>query len=179
MMRNQKGFTLIELMIVVVIIGIVAAVAGPQFLKYISRAENTEVVLNLKSMTNGAKSYFTEIKVNQQGETVPKQFPLSVGPTPGNTACRDGASFKHEPRDFNNQGGFGADSWVALAFSVDKPFYFQYTFQSAGSGSASNFTALAEGDLDCDNLLSEFYRVGRVEGSEVEIRPMYSRRETE
>jgi prepilin-type N-terminal cleavage/methylation domain-containing protein len=179
MMRNQKGFTLIELMIVVVIIGILAAVAGPQFLKYISRAENTEVVLSLKNMTNGAKSYYIEIKVTQQGETVPKQFPLSIGPTPGNTACRDNASFKHEPRDFNNDAGFGDPSWDALGFSIDKPFYFQYTFQSNGVGSNANFTALAEGDLDCDTILSEFYRVGRIQAHEVEIRPMYSRRETE
>jgi len=44
MVKNQKGFTLIELMIVIAIIGILAAVAVPQYSQYTKRARFAEVV---------------------------------------------------------------------------------------------------------------------------------------
>ncbi|MBO9481665.1 pilin [Salinisphaera sp. G21_0] len=48
-MKKQQGFTLIELMIVVAIIGILAAVAIPQYQNYIARSQLSEVMVNLSS----------------------------------------------------------------------------------------------------------------------------------
>jgi type IV pilus assembly protein PilA len=60
MRRSARGFTLIELMIVVAIIGILAAIAVPNFVKFTARARQSEVKSNLKGFSTAAKSYFAE-----------------------------------------------------------------------------------------------------------------------
>lgn len=54
----DKGFTLIELMIVVAIIGILASVAVPYFSGYIVEAKTTEGIQHLKALSDGAVTYF-------------------------------------------------------------------------------------------------------------------------
>jgi type IV pilus assembly protein PilA len=59
MKRMQQGFTLIELMIVVAIIGILAAVALPAYQDYTVRAKVTEVMLAASSAKGGVSEYVT------------------------------------------------------------------------------------------------------------------------
>ena len=62
-MKNmQKGFTLIELMIVVAIIGILAAVAIPQYQNYIAKSQITRVVGELSALKTAAEVAVTEGK---------------------------------------------------------------------------------------------------------------------
>lgn len=58
--RNEEGFTLIELMIVVAIIGILAAIAVPNFLTMQLRAKRSEVPLNLSGIQTAEQAYFHE-----------------------------------------------------------------------------------------------------------------------
>src|ERR1700757_1968481 len=58
MKRLQKGFTLIELMIVVAIIGILAAIAIPNFIRFQARSKQAEAKTNLKAIFTAEKSYF-------------------------------------------------------------------------------------------------------------------------
>jgi type IV pilus assembly protein PilA len=59
-LHKKKGFTLIELMIVVAIIGILAAIAIPNFLKYQAKSKQSEAKMNLGSMGTSAESYHAE-----------------------------------------------------------------------------------------------------------------------
>ena len=59
-LRSKKGFTLIELMIVVAIIGILAAIAIPNFLKFQAKSKQSEAKSNLGAIFTGEVAYYGE-----------------------------------------------------------------------------------------------------------------------
>ena len=58
--RGHKGFTLIELMIVIAIIGILAAIAIPQFSAYKARGYNASAKSDLNNAYTAAQAYFVD-----------------------------------------------------------------------------------------------------------------------
>jgi len=57
---GHRGFTLVELMIVVAIIGILAAIAIPQFAKYRERAFNSASLSDVRNLRTDLEGYFAE-----------------------------------------------------------------------------------------------------------------------
>jgi type IV pilus assembly protein PilA len=160
--RIKNGFTLIELMIVVAIIGILAAVAIPAFMKYIRRSKTVEATMNVRKLFDSSVSYYEGEHADKSGNPLAKQFPGAPtnNPSPGSPTdkCCKKAGDKCVP-DVHN---FEDPTWAALNFSVDDPFYFGYQYNSAGSETDAKFQAYAFGDLDCDGTLSTFERSGSV-----------------
>jgi type IV pilus assembly protein PilA len=160
-LRKGKGFTLIELMIVVAIIGILAAVAIPAFMKYIRRSKTSEATMNLRKIFDASVAYYNNEHTTRAGSILSKMFPSTVESTPPSTACAGGETKKFAP----NAGLWSHASWQDLNFAIDDPWLFQYRYQAGGTGVASFFTAGAHGDLDCNARVSTFERSATVDAT--------------
>ena len=100
--KNAKGFTLIELMIVVAILGILAAIAIPALSKYMRRAKTSEARTQLAKMFDATVAHFQEERVQRgdvaligQGGTLavgaPHRCPHLIADVPGPSAAVPGA----------------------------------------------------------------------------------------
>jgi type IV pilus assembly protein PilA len=160
-LRNakQKGFTLIELMIVVAIIGILAAVAIPAFMRYMNRAKSSEAEQFIKKIADGARAYYHNPTVADLNTVQGNQFPApNSGPKPAaGTCCTAGGKCAPDPTLWS----VVTEPWIALNFSVDDPHYYSYTYEVADpTGPAAAVTARAEGDLDCDGTVRGTFELG-------------------
>ncbi len=137
--RREKGFTLIELMIVVAILGILAAVAIPSFRNYQWKAKRSEAYVNLGAMANSQKAY------HAVHDTFVGVAPAEPGNTQGSTpgpASRDSAALQA--------------AFVEVGWAVEGHVFFDYDTNSQALGipgcvCTQCFTSTAYGDIDGDD----------------------------
>jgi prepilin-type N-terminal cleavage/methylation domain-containing protein len=152
--RGLAGFTLIELMIVVAIVGVLASLAVPAFRSVLLRSRTAEVSSNLNAMFKNAASYYSAER-GEKGQTASVSLHCTVsdaGPLPVKPQAQKQPMTNTDP------------NFREIGFSIADYVYFGYglaTETGAGTcGGAANdltvYTLYAIGDLDNDNTTSLF-----------------------
>ena len=160
--KKNSGFTLVELMIVVAIIGIIAAIAVPAFSKYIKKSRTAEVAEFLNKEWAGSVTYYmTDFSGGVSGP-LPRQFPGPSGSWEVSGATADCCQISNG-RCPGNSTVWGSDGvWLALKFSIPDEHTYMPGYSGANSGTSSLFTAYARGNLNCNAVFAEFYRTGSI-----------------
>ena len=122
-------------MIVVAIIGILAAVAIPGFMAYIKNSKTTEAKTDLNSIQKGAISYFEAEHYDSTGMTATsKQYPSSMAAVKflGVEPTSLTVGVKQSPIADATKTQMAGIPWNTLNFKINNPFYYSYAYIADG-----------------------------------------------
>jgi prepilin-type N-terminal cleavage/methylation domain-containing protein len=185
-LKRQRGFTLIEIMIVVAILGILAAIAIPALTKYMRRAKTSEARIQLSKIFDSTSAFFNEEHVERgqvatigAGGTLAASASHGCPTVDGVTAtivagttpelslnCNDGPGGRCVPAVAGAAPYYDMTVWTnnrvwnSLNFQQEQGHFFHYGFvgQNTITGFGScQFTAQAFGDLDNDTAVYSTY----------------------
>lgn len=162
--QAKRGFTLVELMIVVAIVGVLASLAIYGVNRYVNNAKTTEARAVVARIAKDATTAYARPRASSgilavgASAAFANQMCDDASPVPASVP----AAVKVQSASAN-WGGSGSAGWTCLNFSMSDPQQYQYDYQvSATTGDGATFTAIARGDIDGDGALSTFQLGGQI-----------------
>jgi type IV pilus assembly protein PilA len=174
--ERRRGFTLIELMIVVAIIGILAVLAVYAVRKYVTHAKTAEAVNSLGQMGKDETAAFERESMagltlgpaSTAGDSrvLCASSSVSVPSSKGKIAGEKYQSSQAAGADWNADVATPGKGFACLRFTMDAPQYYMYNFITTGGSAAQDtWKATAMGDLNGDGVLSTTELDGVIQSS--------------